>query len=42
MLHFANQYRTAVDKVLRELLGGAYYEWEEMEDAKIIPEDLVY
>ena len=42
ILHFVNQFRIDVDERLRTLLGEGYKKWEEDEDKKTLPEDLVY
>jgi hypothetical protein len=41
IVHVVGQYRKRVDKELRERLGGAYEEWEELPDKEGIPEGVV-
>jgi hypothetical protein len=41
IVHLVNQYCERVNKTLREELGSFYVQWEESEDQRVIPKDIL-
>jgi hypothetical protein len=41
VVHLVNQYCERVNKTLREELGSFYVQWEESEDQRVIPKDIL-
>lgn len=42
LVHLVEQYCVRVDRLLREVLGDFYSEWEQLEDQRLVPNDVLF